>query len=70
MRIAYVQESQPEGGRNTARPTVREPERHLLNAGLRSLESDEQGTFVVTRHQVEDRGHRLAVATFKPDHDL
>jgi len=68
--IAYVQESQPEGWQKYCKTYGEEPERHLLNAVARSLESDERGTLWLLRHQVEDRGHRLAVATFKPDHDL
>ncbi|MDY7766761.1 type I restriction endonuclease subunit R [Aeromonas caviae] len=68
--IAYVQESQPEGWQKYCKTYGEEPERHLLNAVARSLESDERGTLWLLRHQVEDRGHRLTVATFKPDHDL
>ena len=68
--IAYVQESQPEGWLKYCKTYGEEPERHLLNAAVRALESEERGTLWLLRHQVEDRGHRLAMATFKPDHDL
>lgn len=68
--IAYVQESQPEGWQKYCKTYGEEPERYLLNAAVRALESDERGTLWLLRHQVEDRGHRLAVATFKPDHEL
>ncbi|MFM5035410.1 type I restriction endonuclease subunit R [Aeromonas media] len=68
--IAFVQESQPEGWQKYCKTYGEEPERHLLNATVRALESEERGTLWLLRHQVEDRGHRLAVATFKPDHDL
>ena len=46
--IAYVQESQPEGWQKYCKTYGEEPERHLLNAVARSLESDERGTLVVT----------------------
>ena len=64
--IAYVQESQPEGWQKYCKTYGEEPERHLLNAVARSLESDERGTLWLLRHQVEDRGHRLAVAPSSP----
>ena len=68
--LAYVQQSQPEGWAKFCKTYGEEPERHLLNAAVRALESPERGTLWLLRNQIEDRGHRLSVATFKPDHDL
>ena len=68
--LTYVQQSQPEGWAKFCKTYGEEPERHLLNAAVRALESPERGTLWLLRNQIEDRGHRLSVATFKPDHDL
>ena len=68
--LAYVQQCQPEGWAKFCKTYGEEPERHLLNAAVRALEGPERGTLWLLRNQIEDRGHRLSVATFKPDHDL
>ncbi|WP_421910451.1 type I restriction endonuclease subunit R [Marinobacter sp.] len=66
--IAYVQETQPETWQKFCKIYGNDPETHLLNAAVRSL--DRKGTLWLLRNQIEDRGVRLKVATFKPDHEL
>ncbi|MET3998411.1 type I restriction endonuclease [Marinobacterium sp. MBR-109] len=66
--IAYVQETQPDAWAKFCKIYGREPEHHLLNAAERSL--SRKGTLWLLRNQIEDRGVRLKVATFKPDNSL
>ena len=66
--IGYVQSTQPETWQKFCKVYGKEPETHLLNAAVRSL--DRKGTLWLLRNQIEDRGVRLKVATFKPDHEL
>ncbi len=66
--IGYVQETQSETWQKFLKTYGHEPEKHLLNAAIRSL--DRKGTLWLLRNQIEDRGVRLKVATFKPDHAL
>lgn len=68
--IAFVQESQPEGWQKYCKTYGENPERHLLDAAVRQLARSEGGTLWLLRNQIEDRGHRLKVASFKPDNDL
>jgi type I restriction enzyme R subunit len=68
--IAFVQESQPEGWQKYCKTYGENPERHLLDAAVRQLTRSEGGTLWLLRNQIEDRGHRLKVASFKPDNDL
>lgn len=68
--LAFVQESQPGGWSKYCRTYCEHPERHLLDAAVRQLARPEGGTLWLLRNQIEDRGHRLKVASFKPDHDL
>ncbi|WP_429215333.1 type I restriction endonuclease subunit R [Aeromonas veronii] len=68
--IAFVQESQPEGWQKFSKFYGEQPERHLLDGAVRQLKRSEGGTLWLLRNQIEDRGHRLKVASFKPDHDL
>lgn len=66
--VSYVQDSQPEVWDKFCKIYGTDPEKHLLNAAVRSL--DRKGTLWLLRNQVEDRGVRIKVATFKPDHEL
>ena len=66
--IGFVQSTQPETWQKFCKIYGTEPEAHLLNATVRSL--DRKGTLWLLRNQIEDRGVRLKVATFKPDHEL
>lgn len=68
--IAFVQESQPEGWQKYCKTYGEQPEHHLLDGAVRQLKRSEGGTLWLLRNQIEDRGHRLKVASFKPDHDL
>lgn len=68
--IAFVQETQPEGWQKFCKTYGENPERHLLDGAVRQLSRAEGGTLWLLRNQIEDRGHRLKVASFKPDHDL
>ncbi|MGL4616594.1 MAG: type I restriction endonuclease subunit R [Shewanella sp.] len=68
--IAFVQQSQPEGWQRFCKTYSEQPERHLLDGAVRQLNRSEGGTLWLLRNQIEDRGHRLKVASFKPDHDL
>jgi type I restriction enzyme R subunit len=68
--IAFVQQSQPEGWQKFCKTYGEQPERHLLDGAVRQLKRSEGGTLWLLRNQIEDRGHRLKVASFKPDHDL
>ncbi|WP_207061778.1 type I restriction endonuclease subunit R [Motiliproteus sp. SC1-56] len=66
--IGYVQATQRDTWQKFCKIYGTEPEHHLLNAAVRSL--DRKGTLWLLRNQIEDRGVRLKVATFKPDSDL
>lgn len=66
--LAFVQ-SQP-GWQKYCKTYSEQPERHLLDAAVRQLARPEGGTLWLLRNQIEDRGHRLRAASFKPDHDL
>ncbi|MGL5452617.1 MAG: type I restriction endonuclease subunit R [Aeromonas sp.] len=68
--IAFVQQTQPEGWQKFCKTYGEQPERHLLDGAVRQLARPEGGTLWLLRNQIEDRGHRLKVASFKPDHDL
>ncbi|MFS2221019.1 type I restriction endonuclease subunit R [Pantoea sp. B65] len=68
--LAFVQESQPEGWSKYCKTYSEQPERHLLDAAVRQLARPEGGTLWLLRNQIEDRGHRIKVASFKPDHNL
>ncbi|KTA85922.1 type I restriction endonuclease subunit R [Aeromonas salmonicida] len=68
--IAFVQESQEDTWKKYCKTYGEQPERHLLTAAVRQLARSEGGTLWLLRNQIEDRGHRLKVASFKPDHDL
>ena len=68
--IAFVQDSQPDGWQKFCKTYGEQPERHLLDGAVRQLKRSEGGTLWLLRNQIEDRGHRLKVASFKPDHDL
>ncbi|MBY5920944.1 type I restriction endonuclease subunit R [Ferrimonas balearica] len=66
--LAYVQDTQPEVWQRFCTIYGSEPEKYLLNAAVRQL--DRKGTLWLLRNQIEDRGVRLKVATFKPDSNL
>jgi type I restriction enzyme R subunit len=68
--IGFVHESQPDGWQKYCKTYSENPERHLLDAAVRQLTRSEGGTLWLLRNQIEDRGHRLKVASFKPDNDL
>lgn len=68
--LAFVKESWPDGWKRYCKTYSEQPERHLLDAAVRQLIRPEGGTLWLLRNQIEDRGHRLRVASFKPDHDL
>lgn len=68
--IGFIQESQPDGWKKYCKTYGENPERHLLDAAVRQLVRSEGGTLWLLRNQIEDRGHRLKVASFKPDNDL
>ncbi|QMD51275.1 DEAD/DEAH box helicase family protein [Citrobacter sp. RHB35-C21] len=68
--IGFVQQSQPEGWQKYCKTYGEAPERHLLDAAVRQLTRSEGGTLWLLRNQIEDRGHRLKLASFKPDNDL
>lgn len=68
--IGFIQESQPEGWKKYCKTYSENPERHLSDAAVRQLTRPEGGTLWLLRNQIEDRGHRLKVASFKPDNDL
>ncbi|KVJ92385.1 type I restriction endonuclease subunit R [Enterobacter asburiae] len=68
--IGFIQESQPDGWKKYCKTYGENPERHLLDAAVRQLTRPEGGTLWLLRNQIEDRGHRLKVASFKPDNDL
>ncbi|HBM3194935.1 MULTISPECIES: type I restriction endonuclease subunit R [Enterobacteriaceae] len=68
--IGFIQESQPEGWKKYCKTYGENPERHLSDAAVRQLTRSEGGTLWLLRNQIEDRGHRLKVASFKPDNDL
>ncbi|MBB3059730.1 type I restriction endonuclease subunit R [Microbulbifer rhizosphaerae] len=65
--LAYVQETQPEQWAKFARNYPDDPETALLNATERALKKD--GTLKTLRGRIKDRGAKLRVCTFKPDHD-
>jgi len=66
--IAYVQETQPDAWARFCKIYGNNPEEHLLRAAERGL--SRRGTLWLLRNQIEDRGVRLKVATFKPDNRL
>ncbi|GAA0683311.1 DEAD/DEAH box helicase family protein [Marinobacterium maritimum] len=66
--IAYVQETQPDAWAKFCKIYGNKPEEYLLRAAERSL--NRRGTLWLLRNQIEDRGVRLKVATFKPDNTL
>lgn len=68
--IGFIQESQPEGWKKYCKTYGENPERHLSDAAVRQLTRSEGGTLWLLRNQIEDRGHRLKVASFKPENDL
>ncbi|AIX72570.1 type I restriction endonuclease subunit R [Pantoea sp. PSNIH4] len=68
--ISFIQESQPDGWIKYCKTYSENPERHLLDAAVRQLARSEGGTLWLLRNQIEDRGHRLKLASFKPDNDL
>ena len=66
--VAYVQDTQSDTWGKFCKIYGAEPEKHLLNAAVRSL--DRKGSLWLLRNQIEDRGVRIKVATFKPDNSL
>jgi len=68
--LAFVQQTQPQGWQKFCKLYGEQPEQHLLDAAVRQLAHAQKGSLWLLRNQIEDRGHRLKVATFKPDHDL
>lgn len=68
--LAYVKETQADGWLKFCKIYGEQPEKHLVNAAIRQLRGADKGTLWLLRNQIEDRGVRLKVATFKPDHDL
>ena len=68
--LAFVQETQPEAWQKYGKLYGEQPEQHLLNAAVRQLAHPGKGALWLLRNQIEDRGHRLKLASFKPDHDL
>ncbi|MBM7455265.1 type I restriction enzyme R subunit [Oceanisphaera litoralis] len=68
--LAFVQETQPEAWQKYGKLYGEQPEQHLLNAAVRQLAHPAKGALWLLRNQIEDRGHRLKLASFKPDHDL
>jgi len=66
--IAYVQETQPDAWARFCKIYGKNPEEHLLRAAERGL--NRRGALWLLRNQIEDRGVRLKVATFKPDNRL
>ncbi|MFI2810370.1 type I restriction endonuclease subunit R [Microbulbifer sp. JSM ZJ756] len=65
--LAYVQETQPEQWAKFARNYPDDPATALLNTTKRALKKD--GTLKTLRGRLRDRGAKLRVCTFKPDHD-
>lgn len=68
--LAYVKESQPAAWEGFCRIYPQDTDKHLLNAVVRHLEHPDKGTLWLLRNPLEDRGARLRLATFKPDHGL
>ncbi|WP_346351515.1 DEAD/DEAH box helicase family protein [Oceanimonas sp. AH20CE76] len=68
--LAFVQQTQPDAWQKYCRLYGEQPEQHLLNAAVRQLGHTGKGALWLLRNQIEDRGHRLKVASFRPDHDL
>ncbi|MCU8070482.1 type I restriction endonuclease subunit R [Shewanella sp. SM32] len=68
--FAYVQQSQPEAWDKYAKIYPQETEKYLLNAVVRHLDHADKGTLWLLRNHLEDRGARLRLATFMPDHGL
>ena len=66
--LAFVEETQPSAWQKFCSVYGRDPQSHLLKAAVRQLES--KGTLWLLRNQIEDRGVRLKVASFKPDNHL
>lgn len=66
--IGYVQETQPDQWDRFSKHYPSDTENALLKSVASQL--DKQGTLWVLRNEVKDRGARLRLCAFKPDHSL
>lgn len=64
--LSYVQDTQPEQWEKFSRNYPNDPESSFLDATVRSLKKE--GTLATLRGRVKDRGAKLKVCNFKPDH--
>ena len=78
--IGFVRETQPEAWEKLARHYPQDTEKALLSAVTRQLskadpratsaETRKYGTLGVLRHPIKDRGAKINLCQFRPDHDL
>ncbi|MDF0535627.1 DEAD/DEAH box helicase family protein [Shewanella sp. A32] len=68
--LDYLQQSQPDAWSKFAKIYPQDTNEHLFNAVVRHLDHSDKGTLWLLRNHLEDRGARLRLATFKPDHGL
>lgn len=66
--LAYVQAATPEVWEKFCKHHPQDSEGALLKSVVRALEKD--GTLSLMRHGYKDKGARIRLCTFKPDHDL
>ncbi len=66
--IGYVQASQPEQWQKFAKHYPQDPETALLKSVASQL--DKRGTLWLLRNKLKDRGAKISLCSFKPDHDL
>lgn len=66
--IGYVQASQPEQWQKFCKHYPQDPESALLKSVANHL--DKRGTLWLLRNKLKDRGAKIGLCSFKPDHDL
>jgi len=66
--IGYIRESQPEQWQKFCKHYPQDPETALLKSVANQLEK--RGTLWLLRNPLKDRGAKLRLCSFKPDHDL
>ncbi|MCP4995397.1 MAG: type I restriction endonuclease subunit R, partial [Gammaproteobacteria bacterium] len=66
--IGYVKESQPEQWDKFSKHYPQDPETALLKSVANQL--DKRGTLWLLRNPLKDRGAKIRLCSFKPDHDL
>jgi type I restriction enzyme R subunit len=66
--LGYVQETSPEAWKKFQKQNPADSEGALLRSVARALERD--GTLSVLRHGYKDKGTRIRLCAFRPDHDL